>query len=68
MSRYYLMEKPGEGQMFVPPEKREMYELDGWKVVEFPSQSAPSTAEDVTEVRNDDPAPEAPRKKTPKSK
>lgn len=34
MATYALMEKPGEGQMFVPPAKVTAYLEAGWKVIQ----------------------------------
>jgi hypothetical protein len=64
MSQHALMEKPGEGQMYVPAGKRAEYELNGWKVIELPSAQISSAAvEDVEPA----PASEGAEKKTRKS-
>jgi hypothetical protein len=43
MSQNALMEKPGEGQMFVPPGKVQAYLDAGWKVIQPADELLPVT-------------------------
>lgn len=47
MSQNALMEKPGEGQMFVPPAKVQAYLETGWKVIQPADEALAVTPEPV---------------------
>ena len=62
MSQNYLMRKPGEGQMYVPPAKLQEYEEAGWIIVERPESAQPKPSAAAVEEEVDTTADESAEK------